>query len=86
VAVFNYALTPGQVLDLWAASTQRLQPKLTVSLTAGRTITIRWDGQGTLQSTPSLQSSLTIWTNVSTTSPVTITSSGKAMFYRVMAP
>jgi hypothetical protein len=49
----------------------------------GAQLVISWTGGGTLQSTTQLQSTGTAWTDETGASPVTITPTGPAKFYRV---
>ena len=86
VALFNYTLSPQQVTNLFAGISVQPVPTLTITRAAGGQFTISWQGAGTLQSAPALQASGTVWTNVGTTSPMTVTPTGKAQFYRVSVP
>ncbi len=59
-------------------------PKLTAVTAGAGKITITWSGGGTLQTTSQLQSTGTVWTDVTgASSPATITASGSSAFYRV---
>jgi len=86
VALFNYTLSPQQVTNLFAGISVQPAPTLTITRAAGGQITISWQGAGTLQSAPALQAGGTVWTNVGTTNPMTVTPTGKAQFYRVTVP
>ncbi len=86
VAMFNYTLSPQQVQNLYAGIGQQPRPALTITPAAGGKLTISWQGAGTLQSTPVLKASGTVWTDVGTTNPMTVTPAGTAQFYRVRLP
>jgi Concanavalin A-like lectin/glucanases superfamily len=87
VALFNYTLSPQQVLDLYHGVSQvSQQPKVNITVAGGSKLTIGWEGSGTLQSTQVLQASGTVWTDVGTTNPMSVTPTGTAQFYRVRVP
>ena len=86
VAMFNYALSPQQVQNLYAGVSQAPRASLTIGPAAGGQLALSWSGPGTLQSTPALQPGGSVWTSVGTNSPTLLTPTGKAQFYRVLLP
>jgi hypothetical protein len=86
VAIFNYTLSPQQVQNLFQVTSTASRPTLTITAAPADKLTINWAGTGTLQSTPSLQGASTVWSDLGTTSPLTVTPTGTAQFYRVRTP
>ena len=88
VAVFNYAFTQTQVQNLYNAVVQPPQPTLTATRNTNGTLAIGWDppGTGRLESTTTFNGTNTVWNSEGTISPVTVTPTGTAKFYRVFVP
>ena len=83
VAVFNYAFTPAQVQNLYNGVVQPSQPRLTATRNANGTLAISWDQSGMLQSTTAFKGTNTVWNPEGTISPVTVTPTNAARYYRV---
>jgi hypothetical protein len=82
VAVFNYALTPAQISNLYNGSSVVAPPasvKLSVQKLTGGSLQLSWP-QGTLQEASSVAGP---WTTNNATSPYTVPPSGSLKFYRV---
>jgi len=88
VAVFNYAFTQTQVQNLYNAVIQPSQLRLTATRNTNGTLAIGWDppGTGRLESTTTFNGTNTVWNSEGTISPVTVTPTGTAKFYRVFVP
>ncbi len=86
-AVFNYALSSEQIMNLYQGVAQATleQSKLSISSVSGGNVTVSWDKSGKLQSTTALNGSQTTWTDEGTTSPVSVTVGSGAKFFRVLA-
>ena len=78
VAVFNYSLTPAQLLSLYAAGAP---VPVSLSITqSGSDVTLTW-GQGTLLQADEVTGP---WTTNTATSPYTTPAAGVKKFYRVI--
>jgi hypothetical protein len=86
VAMFDKALSFDQINSLYGAAINQARPTLSIAPAADGKMAIRWDGSGTLQSTPALQGSGTAWIDLGTTNPVLVRPVGTAEFYRVRLP
>ena len=74
----------GGVITTSGAVTPIPSATITLSVTqSANTLTISWEGSGTLQSAPSLAGATTTWTDVGTANPATVTIGTGNSFYRV---
>jgi hypothetical protein len=80
VAVFNYALAPAQIQQLYASGHQLLQVQVGLQET-GNNLNLTWP-QGTLLQATSVTGPWLAVTNV--VSPINVTPTNAAMFYRVL--
>jgi YD repeat-containing protein len=85
VAIFDRALSAEQLQNLFAGDPIVERPQMQIARGANNTLTITWDGAGTLQSTTALAGSTTQWTTETTTgNTFTTTATGNARFFRVV--
>jgi hypothetical protein len=78
VAVFDYALSPAQIAQLYSAAT--VLPTVTLTIQwSGPNLVLTWPS-GTLLQSPNVTGP---WTTNNAPSPYTVTPSGAGMFYRV---
>ncbi len=87
VAVFKHTLSGEQIMNLYKGIAQAAleQSTLSVSAVSGGKVVVSWDKPGKLQSTSALNGAQTTWTDEGAASPVTVTVSGAAKFFRVLA-
>ena len=76
------------VQNLYNAVVEPSLPRLTATPNANGTLAISWapPGTGRLESTTALNGTNTVWNSEGTISPVTVTPTGAAKFYRVFVP
>jgi hypothetical protein len=81
VAVFNYAFTPAQVLNLYNAAFSAPAPSVTLTIQkVGANVVLAWP-QGTLLEANNVTGS---WTTNNATSPYSVAPAGAGKFYRVI--